>query len=374
MRIKIIPDKFKGTLTAVQVVDAIARGVRASCVRRGIVAEIEGYPLSDGGDGFVEIVRRTLGGVERVMSVCGPRGEQVEARWLDLGERAVVEMAQAAGLALVAPELRDPLETTTYGVGELMGAALNAKEVVVGIGGSATNDAGCGMCQALGVRFFADGHELPAPIFGGMVERIDRIDLSGLDPRVSGCKITVAADVTNPLTGPRGASKVFGPQKGLRDVEAMDRALARYGALVQAKIPSADPESAGSGAAGGLGFALRAILGGTIVPGFELMRRLLELDRAVGDADLVFTAEGQLDRSSLDGKICVAVARMGRPTVALVGQSTLGAEEAGFAGVYSIVGDLGVSVAEAMANGGELLAELAERAMDRALYELDHSR
>lgn len=365
MRIKIVPDKFKGTLTAVQVADAIARGVRASCARRGIVADIEGYPLSDGGDGFVEIVRRTLGGVERVMRVCGPRGEQVNAQWLDLGERAVIEMAQAAGLALVAPELRDPLETTTYGVGELMRAALDAKEIVVGIGGSATNDAGCGMCQALGVRFFADGCELPSPIVGGMVERIDDFDLSGLDPRVRGCKITVAADVTNPLAGPRGASQVFGPQKGLRDVEAMDRALARYGALVQAKIPGADPASPGSGAAGGLGFALCAILGGAIVPGFELMRRLLELDRVLADTDLVFTAEGQLDRSSMDGKICVAVARMGRPTVALVGQATLNAEEAGFAGVYSIVGDLGVSVAEAMANGSELLTQLAECAMDR---------
>ena len=375
LRVRIIPDKFKGSLSAAQVVSAIEAGVKAACSRRGIALDLKGYPVTDGGDGFVDVVHSLLGGERKSVRVCGPLGAEVDSSWLWLEDRrwAVIEMAAAAGLVQVPEERRNPLHTTSHGVGELILDALrySPREIVIGIGGSATNDAGCGMCQALGVRFFAGASEIVGPISGGRLAAVTSIDLERLDARLKSCRLTVAADVTNPLCGPTGATYVFGPQKGLRpqDASALDDALAHIAGLFRSQNSGVDPDSPGCGAAGGLGFALKYVLQAELVRGFQMMRDLLALDQVVKQADIVLTGEGQLDRSSADGKICFEVAALAQPvpTYAIVGRSTLTMEQAresGLAGVYSIVDDLGMSTDEAIAAAYQALTRLAEYAME----------
>lgn len=305
MRILMAPDKFKGTLTAPAVAAALATGWRRARPDDQIVE----LPVADGGDGTLATLVAALGGEVRRARVTGPLGDTVEAEYglveTSEGTEAIVEMARASGLDLVSESRRDPLRATTRGTGELILEAVQAgaTKVLVCIGGSATNDAGAGMAQALGVRLLDEtGADLP-PGAAGLV-RLARIDLSALDPRVAKASVLVACDVDNPLTGPRGASAVFGPQKGAspEDVVFLDRCLGRFSAVAGRDLGLDLRDVEGAGAAGGMGGGLIAFLGARLRPGFDLVAEALDLPERVGEADVVLTGEGRFDRQSLYGK------------------------------------------------------------------------
>lgn len=326
MRVVIAPDSFKGSLSAVEVAEALARGVR----RAWPAAQVELLPVADGGEGWVETLVRATGGRLVTRQVTGPLGEPVEAQYglfqQDGEEVAVIEMAAASGLTLVPPDRRDPRMTTTRGTGELIRDALDqgARRLLVGIGGSATNDGGAGMAQALGVRFLDEaGAELPPG--GAALARLARVDLSGLDPRLAQTEVVVACDVDNPLTGERGAAAVYGPQKGATPemVQELDAALAHFADVVEGVIGRSFRELPGAGAAGGLGFGLMAFAGARLQRGIELALETLQADRHFAWASLVITGEGRIDRQTLHGKVPFGVARraaaFGVPVVAVAG-------------------------------------------------------
>jgi glycerate kinase len=369
MRIVIAPDSFKGSLTALAAAEAMERG--ALRVFGG--AAVAKVPIADGGEGTVEaLVAATNGRIEE-REVRGPLGEPVRARWgvLGGGDTAVIEMAAASGLPLVPRDRRDPRVTTTYGTGELLRAALDAgiTNLVVGIGGSATNDGGTGMARALGVRFLdAAGADLPEG--GAALARLARIDLSGLDPRVASARITVACDVTNPLTGPRGASAIYGPQKGATPdmVRELDAALARF-ATVAAQATGRDVAgAAGAGAAGGLGAGLLFFTPARLRPGVEIVLESTGFEEKVRDADLVLTGEGRTDAQTAMGKAPVGVAKVakrhGVPVVCVSGGLGDGAEDVLAEGIDAVVDMIPAPMAleEAMARAAELLEAGAERA------------
>ncbi|HLT03830.1 MAG TPA: glycerate kinase [Pseudomonas sp.] len=323
MKIVIAPDSFKESLAAPQVAEAIARGWRAvfpdaDCLLR---------PMADGGEGTVDAVLAAVGGERRTCRVTGPLGTPVPAHWGWLADgTAVIEMAAASGLHHVPPGQRDILCACSAGTGELIRQALDAgaRRLILGLGGSATNDGGAGMLRALGVRFL-DGQGQALEPGGAALARLARLDLSGLDPRLRQVEVRVAADVDNPLCGPRGASAVFGPQKGAspEQVEQLDQALAHYARLMAETLGEDHAEVPGAGAAGGLGFAARALLGARFRPGVELVAELSGLAEAVRDAELVITGEGRLDAQTLHGKTPYGVARIAQaanvPVIALAG-------------------------------------------------------
>ncbi len=361
MKIVIAPDSFKESLSAPEVAAAIARGWRQVFPE----AELLLRPMADGGEGTVDAVLAATGGERRECRVCGPLGEPVLAHWGWLGEgTAVLEMASASGLHHVPRDRRDATITTSLGTGELIRAALDAgaTRIILGLGGSATNDGGAGLLQALGVRFL-DARELELPPGGAALARLARIDVGGLDPRLLQARLEIAADVDNPLCGPRGASRVFGPQKGAdpQQVEQLDAALEHYARVVAATLGEDHSHHPGVGAAGGLGFAARAFLHAGFRPGIELVAELSGLADAVEGADLVITGEGRLDSQSLHGKTPVGVARIARaagvPVVALAG--SLGED-------YQALYAAGIDAAFALSPGPQSL----EQAMTGAAAEL----
>jgi len=324
---------FKGSLSALEAGEAIRRGF-AQAVPLAVVRVV---PLADGGEGTVEALCRAVGGQMRTAPVTGPLGsETVQARWAILsGGAAVIEMAQASGLPLVTPGRRDPMATTTAGTGELIREAVAAgcRSVLVGLGGSATVDGGLGAMRALGAGFL-DEQGRPVPPGGRGLLHLHRIDPTGLDPRLSGVSFTVLADVDNPLTGPDGAARVFGPQKGADPdaVVALDRGLANLARVAGRDLGSPNLATLpGGGAAGGLGLALVAFLGARIVSGIDYVMEAAGLAEQMAWADIVVTGEGQLDGQSRRGKACSGVARLagalGRPVVAIVG-AVVGENEA----------------------------------------------
>jgi glycerate kinase len=332
MRVVLAPDKFKGSLSAPDAARAMARGVAAACPG----AELDLVPMADGGEGTVEALVDATGGTFHEVHVRGPLGSSVRARFGLLGDgtTAVLEMAAASGLVLVPAEARDPRRATTYGTGEMLCAALDlgALTVILGIGGSATNDGGAGLAQALGARLLgASGDELEPG--GAALARLDRIDPSGLDPRLTGTTLRVACDVANPLCGPSGASAVYGPQKGANpeDVAELDAALARFARIVRRDLGRDVADLPGAGAAGGLGAGLVAFTGGMLTPGVELVIEAVGLRRRLEGATLCLTGEGALDSSSTFGKTAVGVARLARrlgvPCLALAGMIGEGAAE-----------------------------------------------
>ena len=344
MKIVIAPDSFKESLSAPEVAAAIARGWRQVFPE----AELLLRPMADGGEGTVDAVLAATGGERRECRVCGPPVEPVLAHWGWLGEgTAVLEMASASGLHHVPRDRRDATVTTSLGTGELIRAALDAgaTRIILGLGGSATNDGGAGLLQALGVRFL-DAREVELPPGGAALARLE-----------------IAADVDNPLCGPRGASRVFGPQKGAdpQQVEQLDAALEHYARLVAATLGEDHSRHPGVGAAGGLGFAARAFLHAGFRPGIELVAELSGLADAVEGADLVITGEGRLDSQSLHGKTPVGVARIARaagvPVVALAG--SLGED-------YQALYAAGIDAAFALSPGPQSL----EQAMTGAAAEL----
>ncbi|SER38551.1 glycerate kinase [Azotobacter beijerinckii] len=366
MKIVIAPDSFKESLSATDVAAAIAAGLGEVWPQ----AELLCRPMADGGEGTVDAVIAAVGGERRESLVRGPLGEPVAAHWgWVAGSRsAVIEMAAASGLHLVPADRRDALRSCTYGTGELILAALEAgaERIVLGFGGSATNDAGSGMLRALGARF-EDAEGRPLPPGGAALAQLQRIDLSGLDPRLATVDFEVACDVDNPLCGPRGASHVFGPQKGAtpEQVRQLDAALGRFADVCAAALGRDARDSPGCGAAGGIGFAARTFLGATFRPGIELVAQVSNLEQAMVGADLVITGEGRIDEQTLYGKTPMGVAtiakRHGVPVVALAGMLGEGYERLyghGIDAAFSLVPGP-ISLATALADAPLLLRRRA---------------
>jgi glycerate 2-kinase len=368
MRVVIAPDKFKGSLTAPEAAAAIARGVEAAAPG----TQIDPVPLADGGEGTVAALVAATSGTFREVTVTGPLGDPVSARFGLLGDgtTAVLEMAAASGLGLVPPGRRDPSRASTRGTGELLRAALDAgaSRVILGLGGSATNDAGAGLGQALGFRLLdADGRDLPPG--GGALGRLERIDPGGRDPRLSGGAIDVACDVDNPLCGPHGASAVYGPQKGADPdmVAELDGNLDHFARIVARDLGISIRDLPGAGAAGGLGGGLVAFAGGRLQPGIDLVMHAVGLADRLAGADLCLTGEGGLDASSASGKTVAGVSRLARslgvPTLALAGTIGPGAEAVLDQGVdaYFSICPGPIPWDEAIATAADLLQRAAEQ-------------
>jgi glycerate kinase len=344
MKIVIAPNAFKGSISAVEAAGAMGRGARRVFPN----AEVREMPLADGGDGTMETLVTVTGGRIVRVPATDPLGRPVDSAIgvLGDGKTAVVEMAAASGLRLLRPEEYNPLETTTYGTGELIRAALDegVQSILIGIGGSATTDGGTGMAVALGARFLDESGE-PADGTGADLERIRRIDLDGLDPRLRDVEIACACDVDNPLTGEKGAAAVYSPQKGATPqmVERLDAGLARFAAVIRKDLGIDVENVPGAGAAGGLGAGILAFLGGKLTPGTELVIQACGLDRILEGTDLVLTGEGRVDRSTQFGKVPAGVAkeagRRGIPVLCFggsVGEDISELHDLGLGAIFSI--------------------------------------
>lgn len=364
-KVVVAPDSFKESLSAAQVAAAISEGVRLAAPH----AEVHSLPMADGGEGSLDAVLAATGGERRRATVRDAIGRNCEAAWGWLGEHtAFIEMAEAAGLERITPGLRDPLRASTFGVGQLVLQALDAgaRRVVLGLGGSATTDAGAGLFQALGARLFDDeGADLPPG--GGALHRLAGIDLCHLDPRLADTQFEIAVDVDNPLCGERGAAAIFGPQKGASpaDVDFLDSALAHFAQVCVAVSGRDETKTPGTGAAGGLGFVIKSFFQAQFRPGVELIAELARLDDALEGADLVFTGEGRMDRQTLLGKTPAGVARHARargiPVIALAGSLGEGYEalyEAGITAAFSVAPGP-VTLQQAFAEAAALLRDRA---------------
>ena len=313
MKIVVAPDSFKGSLTAVEVSDAIGKGVRETFPE----AEIVKIPMADGGDGTVQCLVNATGGKTLREKVTGPLGDEALASYGILGDKktAVIEMAEASGLTLVPENKRNPLVTTTYGTGQLIKAALDqgCRKMIIGIGGSATNDGGAGMLQALGVKLLdKNGEEIG--FGGGELKKVFRIDTKYLDNRLSETKVLIASDVSNPLCGPKGAARVYGPQKGATPeiIEELDEALAYFAEIIKRDLNKDIKDIPGAGAAGGLGAGLMAFLDAELRPGIEIIIEIVKLEQVIKDADLVITGEGKIDSQTIYGKAPIGVAKIAK--------------------------------------------------------------
>ncbi|EKF9477771.1 glycerate kinase [Vibrio cholerae] len=367
MKVVIAPDSFKESLTAKQVCDAIQAGL----ARVWHDAKFVAIPVADGGEGTVQsLVDATQGRLVEV-KVMGPQGKRVEAFYGMLGDNqtAVIEMAAASGLHHVPLAQRDPKLTTSFGTGELIRHALDqgVTKLIIGLGGSATNDGGVGMLAALGARFTnADGD--PIQLTGGGLRELTHIDLQDVDPRLQNCDILVACDVNNPLCGDKGASAVFGPQKGAtpEDVQLLDGALRQFGLLTEKVTGKMVLESAGAGAAGGMGAALLAYTQAILRPGIEIVLETVQLAHQVSDADLVITGEGRIDSQTVHGKTPMGVAKVAKrfdvPVLALcgcTGDNYQAVYQCGIDAVFAAV-PRAMSLEDALKESDFNLADLAE--------------
>ena len=330
LRVTVAVDSFKGSLTSLEAGEAVEEGIRRACPD----AKVRVRPLADGGEGTVDALAAGLGGEKRTVRVCGPLGREqaVDCTYGVIGDLAVIEMAGAAGLPLVPKEKRNPLHTTTFGVGQVIGDALDrgCRRFLIGIGGSATNDGGAGMLQALGFDLTdADGNPIPGGAAG--LFALEHISSAAARPELAACTFRVACDVNNPLCGENGASAIFGPQKGAdaQMVRHMDAGLRRFAEKTKEVFSGADENIPGSGAAGGLGFALRTYLHAELLSGVEVVLQETKLEEALKDADVVVTGEGRLDGQTAMGKAPVGVAKLakkhGKLVLALAGGVTGGA-------------------------------------------------
>jgi glycerate kinase len=357
VRIVVAPDKFKGSLTAHAAGDAIARGM----ARVFPHAAFDVVPVADGGDGTAEVLVDALGGELVTCDVTGPDGATVAATYGSLPEsRAVIELARASGLALIRPGKNDPLTATTYGTGQLIAAAIDAgaTNIILAIGGSATNDAGAGALAALGAHLLdATGAALRPG--GAALATLASIDVDPLRTRLRGISLDIACDVANPLCGPNGASAIYGPQKGAdpKEVRLLDEALSHFADIVERLIGARVRDVPGAGAAGGAGFGFMALAGAHLRPGAELILEALGFERRLEGTDLIVTGEGRLDKQTLAGKAPYAVARAGRrrgiPVVAVVGSLGCTAD---------VLEDIGLKTAVSILNEPMTLAEATSRA------------
>lgn len=366
MKVVIAPDSFKDSLSAQAAADAIASGLAEVWPH----AELIKCPMADGGEGTIEAVLAACNGEWQSARVAGPLGTEAEASWgwLESSRTAIIEMATASGLQLLSLEQRDARITTTYGTGQLISQALDAgaQRIILAIGGSATNDGGSGMLAALGARFLdADEQALPA---GGLaLAQLERIDLSGFDPRLADVRVEIAADVDNLLCGPNGASHIFGPQKGasLEQVLALDAALGRFADHSAQVLGTDRRDEPGSGAAGGMGFAAKAYLRASFRAGVEVVADLAGLEQAMSGADLVITGEGRFDAQTLRGKTPFGVARIAQrqsvPVIVLAGTLGEGYEhlyDHGISAAFSVVSGP-CTLSDACANAASLLHDRA---------------
>ena len=370
MKIVIAPQGFKAGISGLEAAQAIARGVLAAVPE----AETVLAPVADGGDGTLNALVDATGGKVFTSTVTGPLGQPLDARWGVMGDghTAVIEMALASGLALVPQRRRNPRVTTTAGTGELLKEALDRgfTRIIVGLGGSATNDGGAGMAASLGARLLdSQGNAIPAG--GAALSRLERIDASGLHPKLAQAEIVCATDVTNPLCGPDGASAVFGPQKGANDetVRELDAALANYARVVSRDLERDVADDPGAGAAGGLGAGLMAFANARLQSGIDMVCQVLDFDSLLQGADLVITGEGRADRSTVFNKAPVGVARHanahGVPTVLLAGSLGPGYEELTqhHIAVVACIADRPMTFEQSLARTSELLESAAERTM-----------
>jgi glycerate kinase len=359
MKILIAPDKFKGSLNAREVADNIASGLRDVFPD----ATIKTMPVADGGEGTADVIRHACGGEELQVAAHDALGREIEASYVWLGDRAtaVLEMSATAGMWRIAREKRDLLRADTFGVGEMIKDTLRrgAQEILIGLGGSATNDGGFGMARAVGFQFLADEHEIETPAELVNLARIRR------PPQRLSAIITAAVDVRNPLLGPRGATRTFGPQKGgtPEQLEILERALARLADVVATDLGYDFRDKPGAGAAGGLGFGLMSFCGATIRSGFDVVAKFIALGEAIADVDVVITGEGQLDEQSLEGKAPVGVAHLarkaGKRVFAIAGSASgAPAVRALFDNVL-VLSRPPISPAESIARAAELLRERA---------------
>lgn len=374
MRIVIAPDKFKGSLTAAEVVQSLADGFHGIDQHRFEVVQV---PVADGGEGTVEAAIGA-GWTEVAVNVTGPTGQPVQAAIAVRGREAVVEMALASGLGVLPTDERgrpvlDAMGSSSVGTGEMIAAALEqgCRRIILGIGGSANTDGGSGMLSALGVALLDEAGEAVRGSGGGLA-KLASVDVSKLDPRIAETEFVLASDVDNPLTGANGAAAVFGPQKGAdaEQVLQLDANLANWrDRLSQAVGPTAAmaAQLPGAGAAGGVGYAALVVLKAARRPGIEVVLDLVDLDAKLEGADLVITGEGSLDEQSLGGKtpmgVAAAARRAGAPVIAVCGITSLSSEQlsgAGFAGCYAL-SDLEPDAETSMANASSLLHEVAKR-------------
>ncbi len=368
MKILIAPDSFKNALPALEVAEAIGRGIRRSMPDAGLRI----LPMADGGEGTVNAVIHAKGGRRITASVHDPLMRKVEAAYgiTADGRTAVIEMAAASGIQLVGPQERNPWIATSYGTGELIREALDqgCRDIILGIGGSATNDCGTGMAEALGAKFLGPD-EWPVPRGGGALDSVSRIEVGEMDPRLKETRVVAACDVANPLTGPEGASRVYAPQKGAdrSTAEKLDRNLKLFARLIQRQLGRDVENVQGAGAAGGLGAGLMAFLDAELVEGVQAVAGLVGLEKAVKWADLVITGEGSLDGQTRYGKTPCGVARIskkyGRPVIALAGNIGRNADtlrEEGINAIFPII-ESPMGLKEAIRNTARLLENAGQR-------------
>ncbi len=370
MNIVIAPDSFKGCLSSEAAASAIERGIRRALPEAGIVK----VPMADGGEGTLDSLLASVGGRRIAMTASGPLGDPADAEYAILAGSgaAVVEMAKASGLCLVPEERRDPLRASTYGTGQLIRAALDAgcRDFVLAVGGSATNDGGAGMLQALGLRLLDESGEALAPgVGGGDLARIAAIDDAAWDPRIAESRFVLASDVANPLLGPSGASRVFGPQKGASPaaVETLERGMTNWADVVARHTGARLHDMPGAGAAGGLAGAFLAFFAASMRRGIDVVLEVSPFREAVRGADLVITGEGRIDSQTASGKTPMGVAQEARkagvPTIAIAGSVGPGIEALyphGIEAVFSLV-DGPMTLPEAMERAEPLLERAAER-------------
>jgi glycerate kinase len=368
IRFLVACDSFKGSASSKQVGEAIREGI----LRVMPSAQVEVVPVADGGEGTVQALVDATGGRLVTVTVTNPIGEKVEATFgiLGDGQTAVIEMAAASGLTLIPPEKRNPWVTTTYGTGELIRAALEhgCRKIIIGIGGSATNDAGAGMAQALGVKLLdEDGNQIG--FGGGELGRLRRIDMSGLDKRASEAEFIVACDVDNPLTGERGASYVYAPQKGATPemLPKLDSNLRHFAEIVRQQLGIDVEHVPGAGAAGGLGAGLMAFLKAKLKRGTQIVFELVKLEEKIASADIVITGEGQIDAQTVFGKTPIGVAKLakryGKPVIAIAGSIGEGADSVhshGIDAIFSII-NRPMPLEQAMRNVEALLTSAGEQ-------------
>ncbi|MGF7400756.1 glycerate kinase [Thermoanaerobacterium thermosaccharolyticum] len=365
MKILVAPDSFKGSLSSKEVLKAISEGIR-----RAIDAEIAGLPIADGGEGTVDALITSLGGKIIDVDVLGPLGNVVKGYFGVLNDgTAVIEMAASSGLNLVPNDMRNPLITTTYGVGQLIKEALDkgCRKFIIGLGGSATNDGGAGMIQALGVKLLdEDGKDIPYG--GGNLHKLKKVDTSSIDKRVYESSFIVASDVTNPLCGEYGASAVYGPQKGATPemVEILDDNLRHYASVVKETLGKDFLDVPGAGAAGGLGFSLMAFLNAKIRSGIDIVMEASNIDEKIKSCDIIITGEGNTDFQTAYGKAPAGIARIakkyGKPVVILsggLGKNYKDLYDVGVTSMFSIV-DRPMTLQEAMINAKKLISDRAE--------------
>lgn len=355
MKIVISIDSLKGSLTSIEAANAIKKGILSVDNKSDVVI----MPLADGGEGTVEALVQGMNGEEKVISVTGPINEKVNATYGILKETntAIIEMAQASGLPLVPAELRNPLNTTTYGVGEIIKEAIEkgCRNFIVGIGGSATNDCGVGMLQALGFEFYDENDNLVG-LGGKVLKQIKRIKTDNKLKELDECNFKIACDVNNPLYGENGAAYIYGPQKGATKeiVKELDKGLKNFAEVVKKDLGKDIAHIEGAGAAGGLGFGFLGFLNSKLESGIKIILDEIKLEEVVKDADIVITGEGRLDNQTAMGKAPIGVAKLakkhGAKVIAIAGCTTTDAvkcNEEGIDAYFSIV-NKAMTIDEAM--------------------------